>query len=799
MQFAEYSEIKITGIDGIQSIITLSIKEQLNEHAKARLSLLMEPDVITEAFYIESGGKEIQIQAGEKTVFCGYLTELQDHVSSGVHTLEAEVSSYSQKLDLVQKKRSFQEVEMSYAEVAERVLSDYEGAAVAWENGGACGIGYPLFQYGETDWEFIRRIASISNQGIIPNVYVPKPYLLIDLRQSGAERLENYRYLEYGVAEDAYHKGKNLCKGEQREYEYHKILCDKDYTLGSLVSITEGVFRIVKKETALMAGEVHFYYTLAGKSAFLQKTIVNKKLCGLQLGGIVTKTVQDKVKVSLDIDKNRAKTGGYYFDWHPISSSIMYAMPEEGERVNLCIDNAAGQNMAVINCIRSNGSDCADTSQSQNSLFQYQSQKMKLFSDKLSFTMNEGMDSSVMLELLDTDGIMGQVMSQVQVTAQEAVLLKSKEGKVTVNTPCKIEVKDISEKGATLSIHQTIECFGQEVQIQAYERISYAPFADAPLAVKRDWKKLGKKVLAAAVVVAVVAAVAASIAIVGVLTGGAAIATIGSAAIAVVKVAAIGGAVCGAFAVGGQVVSDVKNGTKRDFLDYVYMGVDQFCTGAILAAPMAVPFLTKYELIGTLAGTGICSLLYQLEDMKLDAIYGNDFYDEDSHLFWTLFTDVLFAGVGNSITKGLKKGFQGLEGRMLHISKADVRKLLPYWNRIPTLEKIPTSNADINSVAKETMRRELSRISQGLADSKLINFFVLGGTEATDTKPAKPGADIPTTKVTDFLNNLLSGVFYDFAYGDDYDEFYNEYRRVTYSNKEISIIDFDEHGNLVFE
>ena len=63
----------------------------------------------------------------------------------------------------------------------------------------------------------------------------------------------------------------------------------------------------------------------------------------------------------------------------------------------------------------------------------------------------------------------------------------------------------------------------------------------------------------------------------------------------------------------------------------------------------------------------------------------------------------------------------------------------------------------------------------------------------------KPGADVPTTAITDFLNNLLSGAFYDIVYGDDYDESYNEYRRVSYGNNEISIIDFDENGNLIFE
>ncbi len=109
------------------------------------------------------------------------------------------------------------------------------------------------------------------------------------------------------------------------------------------------------------------------------------------------------------------------------------------------------------------------------------------------------------------------------------------------------------------------------------------------------------------------------------------------------------------------------------------------------------------------------------------------------------------------------------------------------------------SNAEINHTAKETMRRELARVSQGLANSKIINFLILGGTEGENREPGKPGTDIPTTAVTDFLNNLLSGAFYDIVYGDDYDESYNEHYRLNYDNKKISIIDFDENGNLIFE
>lgn len=725
-------------------------------------------------------------------IFYGYITELQDSIQNGVHILDVEVSSFSIKLDYVKKSRSFQDIEMSYAAVAEHILSDYSGAVVKWENSGESSIGMPLFQYEETDWEFMKRIASNLNQGIISNVYVGIPYFYIDLQYDCAKTLEEYQYLEFGVLEDAFETGSDTYEGKQREYEYHRILCNTDYRLGSLVKIDEGVFRIVKKDIVFVEGELHFYYILAGESAFLQKNTVNEKLCGLQLSGKVIEIKQDKVKVSLDIDKKGNGVGEYFFDWHPDSSSIMYTMPEDGEMVNLYIGGVEGQNTAVINCMRENGSICEDTSLPENKMFQYQSEKMKLFPEKISFTLNEGLDSSALLEILDVDGIVGQVMKQVQVNAQEAVLLNSKVGKVNIKTPCQIELKDISEEGATLSINQTIECFGKDVEIQAFERIEYDPFNDAPVAIKKDWKKLALKVLAAVVIVAAVAVVAAGIAAA---TGGAAIAAMG----VVVKTALIGGGVCALFAVGGQIANDVQSETKREFLDYICMGIDQFCTGAILAAPMALPIPQKYELVGVLIGTGFCSLGYQWTDAKLDNSYGGDFYDEDSNMYWTLFTDILFAGIGKGITDGLKKCFKQLTGRLLRISKADVRKLLPYWNKVPFLEKIPTSNAEINHTAKETMRRELGKISKKLAESKIINFLILGGLDGIDGKPGKPGADIPTTAVTNLLNDLLNGIFNDVIYGDDYDESYSDYYRVNYSNNDIDIIDFDENGNLVFE
>ena len=63
-------------------------------------------------------------------------------------------------MDQVKRCRSFQDVGQTYSEVAQRVASGHPNGAVIPTVGLDKPLGVPVIQYRETDWEFLKRMAS---------------------------------------------------------------------------------------------------------------------------------------------------------------------------------------------------------------------------------------------------------------------------------------------------------------------------------------------------------------------------------------------------------------------------------------------------------------------------------------------------------------------------------------------------------------------------------------------------------------------------------------------------------------
>ena len=781
MEFATYSDIEIVGLLGMQKIIKLEIMEQLNEQGRAVIGVYVDQEYGRESFCRNNTGNGIQIKVMQKLIFCGYITEMQDVYKDGLHIYEIKVSSYSKKLDYRVKSRTFQNTSSSYEKIAQQIMESYNSAFVVWKNSGENEIGSPIFQYMETDWEFINRLASTQGQRVITNVYVAQPYLMIDIPCYQYDTEESYRYLEGGFGKNGLHR-------------YHRIECAKDYRIGTMLCINEGVFRVVQKHTQIVQAELRFEYCLVSAEMMMPVEIINTNLVGLQLKGKILEVIEDKVKVQMDIDKNWTGTGAYYFDWKSISSNIMYAMPEKDEYVHVRLADARGKNVSVINCIRQNGDNCIAKSDVACKIMQYEDKNIKLAMDNIAVSSLKNTEIQAALSLIDAEGVLAQVKSQVTISMHKGMKVYSKNGKVKIMTPSKIVIRDsIEGSDAEIAINQTIDCQGKVVQINAEARVDYPIINDAPIEVKnRGMGKLLKKVLAAVAVVAVVAATAALVAAVAVASGGAALAVVGAVAVKTASAVAIGSLIGGGIAAGigfgVQLYSDSKNGTKRDWKDYLYQGVDNFCTGAIIAAPMATPWALPAQLLGV----GICSFTYQGIDNYLDEEYGGDFYDVDSNMLLNAIFDIAFAGVGSLITNGLNKGIN----RILNMSKSEYKSIAKFLNKFPFIKnKYPTDQANIN-VLKKIFREPVKKVQKFLSQ-KWITYLILGGEEG------KIGADIPTSLFTDSNVNaifelIINGVE-DKVLSEDYDEDYNNYSRIVCEDNQSMIIDFDENGNLVME
>lgn len=111
----------------------------------------------------------------ETPIFSGIVEKLNLLKIGGIDCFEVEVVSLSVLFDRKKKKRSFQNVNMTYAEIAEQILSEYTDGATICTIGEDRVIGTPLIQYKETDWEFLKRIAGHFESVIVPEYKYPYP------------------------------------------------------------------------------------------------------------------------------------------------------------------------------------------------------------------------------------------------------------------------------------------------------------------------------------------------------------------------------------------------------------------------------------------------------------------------------------------------------------------------------------------------------------------------------------------------------------------------------------------------
>ena len=106
-----------------------------------------------------SGTKLCICQKGRERepLFHGSIAYLHADMENG--SLIAEIRGDRgdfQCMDREKKRRSFQNPSMTYHQILNEVLKDYEKASFIWATEEDREIGFPLIQYEETDWEFIK-------------------------------------------------------------------------------------------------------------------------------------------------------------------------------------------------------------------------------------------------------------------------------------------------------------------------------------------------------------------------------------------------------------------------------------------------------------------------------------------------------------------------------------------------------------------------------------------------------------------------------------------------------------------
>ena len=267
VEFFSAERIKIE-IDEQQILwrdMKLKIDSRIGEHTVGKIKYIGSVNQLSlyDALIDRKGDKEIKIlgksnitddtgNSTEKIFLNGVIKELQiNETTEGALTVEIIAISKSVLLDRIPRYRSFQDPILTYSAIAEEINGNY-----GTNDGKIVNVGEDMqalprmtIQYNETDWEYLKRIASYTGQpvmaysdkifvGFFKNIPAQTPNLKYS--QFGKRTKEERTYFKitgtefYPVATPIKLKTRNRVSGEEVENDYY-VLENKIYNEGNML------------------------------------------------------------------------------------------------------------------------------------------------------------------------------------------------------------------------------------------------------------------------------------------------------------------------------------------------------------------------------------------------------------------------------------------------------------------------------------------------------------------------------------------------------------------------------------
>lgn len=433
------------------SLITIHscrIHAKYGEHTKAEVSGTVKG---SEAYAALTGAADEKVEITrrnerglEEVLFSGVLEGAELKEEDGQAWLSIRAVSDTWKMDVERKSRSFQDITMSYKNVAENIISTYD-AEMTWDIPDKA-LEYPLIQYEETDYCFLRRILSHLGRDITVTDSKTGIHFC-----AGISRGSNLGSVDLSQHEHALVLFHNRTKARQtvRQKQMGYKISGMDYArVGDVLSI-QGRSHYVMEVSAELRQQILFCTcSVFPIQCFETERIHADTLRGMVLTGRVLGAKQETLRLCLDIDKKQEMEKGqsvekaYDFPWRPITGNLLYCMPERGSRVALYFGGEEENQASVIYVIRENGERCREFADCRDRYFSTEHNK-RMYLKPSEIGLSNQPDENAEISLQDESILQMKTTNRVSLMAQGQVELRGKNVVVTALQEATLVRKDI--------------------------------------------------------------------------------------------------------------------------------------------------------------------------------------------------------------------------------------------------------------------------------------------------------------------------------------------------------------------
>ena len=392
----------------------------------------------------------------------------------------ADIQAVSGTILLEQKKsnRVFQKKVQTYMGIASTVTADTEHSACILP-GSDMRTGGTLIQYQETDWRFLKRMASQLGLSLVPDTSYYYPRFYLGLPEGEKRELGEIISCDLCFG-GRYYAVSGKCLVDREDFICYDVVTRTSLSLGDRVTYEGRELLVSRKKTELAGGEVIFTYRLAGNSYAWVPWEDNPDYTGMSFVGSIVGTQGEQVEVAFDIDKSAA--GGNSYGFAPATGNLMYCMPQKGTKTALYIGNGDEAQGIATGCIRTNGSTCEGTGSPEKKSFRSEHGKgMDLYPQRMG--LDGGETGKITFE--DETGTTIESNGGLVLMAKEGIRLESMTGIAMQG------MSDImalySEGASSLCVNGSVDMLGMRTGLAGTVYQGYDPFEDAPQKGEFDW------------------------------------------------------------------------------------------------------------------------------------------------------------------------------------------------------------------------------------------------------------------------------------------------------------------------
>jgi hypothetical protein len=388
---------------------------------------------------IEKAGAQDRIEvnltsAGQKvrTLFKGVVTQISVKTVRGIYYLEVEALSNTYLLDLKLKNRSFQNLQMSYNELFQKVLADYSKGSFTDRTTQGAKLQGVIIQFQETDWTLLVRAASQLGAVLIPDPTAESPRFWLGVPEGPERQIANAHYsLEKNLAEYRI-SSQNFTTGKAEiNYAGFRVESNQVLDIGDQVQFQGVNLVIAQAGGSFQHGVLKYEYFLTRKDALRQNKVTNQQLSGVSLYGKVIDRRQDQVRIHLEIDKDQNKEEAYWFkvatSYTTEGNSGWYCLPELGDRVRLYLSNCQEESVSVLGALRVNGATNPKTADPDVKYFgNTHGKELRMDARELRFTAKESQTGKMFIKLDVEEGVEIQSDQMIQVESNNDIVWDAK-------------------------------------------------------------------------------------------------------------------------------------------------------------------------------------------------------------------------------------------------------------------------------------------------------------------------------------------------------------------------------------